>query len=56
MRQVPMTENQLGEMQMMEEVAEHVVMNYPEFPGSRYVANRSTTSSFLGQPNYHQRG
>ena len=36
--QVPMTENQLGEMQMMEKVAEHVGMNYPEFPDSRYVA------------------
>ena len=36
--QVPPTENQLGEMQMMEEVAEHVVMNYPENPDSRYVA------------------
>ena len=32
------TENQLGEMQMMEEVAEHVGMNYPEIPDSRYVA------------------
>ena len=28
-RQVPITENQLGEMQMMEEVAEHVGMDYP---------------------------
>ena len=36
--QVPPTENQLGEMQMMEEVAEHVGMNYPEIPDSRYVA------------------
>ena len=36
--QVPPTENQLGEMQMMEEVAEHVGMNYPEHPDSRYVA------------------
>ena len=35
--QVPPTENQLGEMQMMEEVAEHVGMNYPEIPDSRYV-------------------
>ena len=35
---VPPTENQLGEMQMMEEVAEHVGMNYPKFPDSRYVA------------------
>ena len=33
-----MTENQLGEMQMMEEVAEHVKMNYPETLDSRYVA------------------
>ena len=36
--QVPPTENQLGEMQMMEEVAEHVGMKYPEIPDSRYVA------------------
>ena len=36
--QVPMTENQLGEMQMMEEVAEHVEMIYPETPDSRSVA------------------
>ena len=32
------TENQLGEMQMMEEVAEHVGMNCPEIADSRYVA------------------
>ena len=30
MAQVPMTENQLGKVQMMEEVAEPVGMNYPE--------------------------
>ena len=36
--QVPMTENQFGEMQKMEEVAEHVGMNYSETPNSRYVA------------------
>ena len=36
--QVPPTENQLGEMQMMEQVAEHVGINYPEIPDSRYVA------------------
>ena len=36
--QVHPTETQLGEMQMMEEVAEHVRMNYPETPDSRYVA------------------
>ena len=33
-----MTENQLGEMQMMEEVAEHVGMNYPENLDSKHVA------------------
>ena len=36
--QVPMTENQLGEMQMMDQVAEHVRMNYPDTSDSRYVA------------------
>ena len=35
--QVPPTENQLGEMQLMEEVAEHVEMKYPETLDSRYV-------------------
>ena len=38
MIEVPMTENQLGEMQMMEEVAEHMGMNHPEPPDSRYAA------------------
>ena len=38
MMQVPITENQLGTMQMMEEVSEHVGMNYPEIPDSIYVA------------------
>ena len=32
--QAPMTENQLGQRQMMEEVAEH-----PDTPDSRYVAH-----------------
>ena len=36
--QVPTTGNQLGEMQTLEEVAEHVGMNYLETPDSRYVA------------------
>ena len=36
--QVPMTEKQLEEMQMMEEVAEHVGMNYPDTLDSKYVA------------------
>ena len=49
MMQIPITENQLGTMQMMEEVSEHVGMNYPEIPDSRYVAQQSTTSSFLGR-------
>ena len=38
MTQVPMTENQLEEIQMMEEVSEHVGMNYPDIPDSRFVA------------------
>ena len=38
MTQVPITENQLGTMQMMEEESEHVGMKYPEDPDSRYVA------------------
>ena len=36
--QVTMTENFFGEMQMMEEVAEHGGMNYPDTPDSIYVA------------------
>ena len=36
--QVPMKENQLGEMQMTEKVAEHVGMIYPDTRESRYVA------------------
>ena len=35
-----MTENQLEEMQMMEEVSDHVGMNYPKIPDSRFVAQR----------------
>ena len=38
MTQVPMTENQLEEIQVMEEVSDHVGMNYPEIPDSRFVA------------------
>ena len=38
MMQVPITENQLGTMQMMAEVSEHVGMNYPEILDSRFVA------------------
>ena len=38
MIQVPITENQLGTMQMMKEVSEHVGMNYPEISDSRFVA------------------
>ena len=32
MMQVPITENQLGTMQMTEEVSDHVGMNYLEIP------------------------
>ena len=38
MTQVPLTKNQLGEMQMVEEGDEHVGMSYAEKPDSRYVA------------------
>ena len=38
MMQVPITENQLGTRQMMEEVTEHEGMNYPEIPDSKFVA------------------
>ena len=38
MTQVPITENQVGTMQTMEEVSEHIGMNYPEVPDSVYVA------------------
>ena len=37
MMQVPIAENQLGTMQMMEEVSEHVEMNYTEIPDSSFV-------------------
>ena len=33
-----MKENHFEEMQMMEEVSDHVGMNYPEIPDSRFVA------------------
>ena len=36
--QVPMTENQIGEKQTMEQVAEHVRMDYSDTFDSRYVA------------------
>ena len=38
MTQVPITENQLGAMQMLEEVSDQVGINYPETTDSRYVA------------------
>ena len=36
--QLPIIENQLGTMQMMEKFSDHVGMNYPEVPDSRIVA------------------
>ena len=45
--QVPMTENQLDEMQKTEEVAEHVGMNYPEIPDSRKMGQPVDNFSFL---------
>ena len=47
MMQVPITENQLGTMQMMGEVSDHVGMNYPEIPDSRFVAQLSQIISSL---------
>ena len=38
MMQVPNTENQLGTLQVMEELSDQVGMNYPETPDSRFVA------------------
>ena len=38
MVQVPILENQLGTMKIIKKVSEHVGMNYPEIPDSRYVA------------------
>ena len=38
MMQVPITENQLGTMQMMAEVSDHVGMNLPKIPDSKFVA------------------
>ena len=43
--QVPTTDNQLGSMQMMEEVSDHVGMNYHDTSDSRYVAQ--STDDFL---------
>ena len=50
--QVPMTENQLGEVQIMEEVAKHVVMNYPETPDSIYVAQPFDNFLFIWEEGY----
>ena len=36
--QGPITEDQFGSIQMTEEVSEHVEMNYPNNPDSRYSA------------------
>ena len=47
MIQVPITENQLGTMQMMKEVSEHVGMNYPEISDSRFVAQPVDDLLFL---------
>ena len=47
MTQVPMTENHFKEMQMMEEVSEHVGKNYPEITGSSFVAQPVDDFLFL---------
>ena len=38
MMQIIVTGNQLGEIQMTQEVAEHMGINYPDTPDSKYVA------------------
>ena len=38
MTQVPAIDNQLGTILMMDEVSEHVGMNYPKIPDSRHEA------------------
>ena len=43
--QVPITENQLGTIQIIEEVTEHVGSNYTEIPHSRFVVH--PVSDFL---------
>ena len=47
MMQVPMTKDRFGEMQMKNEVAEHVGLNYPDIPDSRYVAKPVDDFLFL---------
>ena len=47
MIQVPITENQLGTLQMMEEVSEHVGKNYPEISFSKFVAQPVDDFPFL---------
>ena len=49
MYQAPITENQLGTMRMMSQIAEQVGMDYPEVPDSRDVAKPLTISSFRGK-------
>ena len=44
---VPMTENQFEELEMMEEVSEHVRMNYPEIPDSTFKAQPFDDFLFL---------
>ena len=47
--QVPITENQLGTMQMIEDVSDHMGMSYPETLDSRYVAQSVDDFIFLGK-------
>ena len=51
---VPMPDIQLGSMQMMQEVSEHVGMEYPEITDSGYVAQPVDDSSFLGKRRWDQ--
>ena len=53
--QVLMTKDQLGEMQMKDEVAEHVGMSYPDNPDSRYVAQPVDGFLFFGGSRISQK-
>ena len=53
--QVPITENQLGETQLMKEVAEHVGMNCPETPDLDMWLNQSTNSLSLSGSRINQK-
>ena len=54
MMQVRITENQLGSMEMMDEVSEHVGMNYPKISDYRYLAQTVINFLLLGRRRWDQ--